>query len=64
MSEEKIGQHYLAALHQAFPGVVLDEAWQTKDQLTITVKVKLPAGSGGVSLLPAGRLAVGAVRQR
>ncbi|MDI8954317.1 DoxX family membrane protein, partial [Salmonella enterica subsp. enterica serovar Anatum] len=29
----------LAALHQAFPGVVLDEAWQTKDQLTITVKV-------------------------
>ncbi|WP_425342292.1 hypothetical protein, partial [Klebsiella pneumoniae] len=22
MSEEKIGQHYLAALHQAFPGVV------------------------------------------
>ncbi|MGU0047343.1 hypothetical protein ACVXKK_08985, partial [Klebsiella pneumoniae] len=24
MSEEKIGQHYLAALHQAFPGVVLD----------------------------------------
>ena len=39
MSEEKIGQHYLAALHQASPGVVLDEAWQTKDQLTITVKV-------------------------
>ncbi len=39
MSEEKISQHYLAALHQAFPGVVLDEAWQTKDQLTITVKV-------------------------
>ncbi|STU62632.1 formate hydrogenlyase subunit 5 [Klebsiella pneumoniae subsp. ozaenae] len=26
MSEEKIGQHYLAALHQAFPGVVLDES--------------------------------------
>ncbi|MDU4366053.1 MAG: NADH-quinone oxidoreductase subunit C, partial [Klebsiella oxytoca] len=24
---------------QAFPGVVLDEAWQTKDQLTVTVKV-------------------------
>ncbi|WP_186795102.1 NADH-quinone oxidoreductase subunit C, partial [Salmonella enterica] len=39
MSEEKLGQQYLAALHQAFPGVVLDEAWQTKDQLTITVKV-------------------------
>lgn len=39
MSEEKIGQHYLAALHRAFPGVVLDEARQTKDQLTITVKV-------------------------
>lgn len=39
MSEEKVGQHYLAALHQAFPGVVLDEGWQTKDQLTITVKV-------------------------
>ena len=40
MSEEKLGQQYLAALHQAFPGVVLDEAWQTKDQLTITVKVR------------------------
>ncbi|VEB88136.1 formate hydrogenlyase subunit 5 [Citrobacter koseri] len=39
MSEEKLGQQYLAALHQAFPGVVLDEAWQTKDQLTLTVKV-------------------------
>ena len=28
MSEEKLGQHYL-----------LDHAWQTKDQLTVTVKV-------------------------
>ncbi len=26
MSEEKLGQHYLAALHQAIPGAVLDEA--------------------------------------
>lgn len=40
MSEEKLGQHYLAALNEAFPGVVLDHAWQTKDQLTVTVKVK------------------------
>ncbi len=63
MSEEKIGQHYLAALHQAFPGVVLDEAWQTKDQLTITVKVNYPPEVVEF-LLPAGRLAVGAVRQR
>ncbi|MCA2027707.1 NADH-quinone oxidoreductase subunit C, partial [Enterobacter sp. K16B] len=39
MSEEKKGQQYLAALHQAFPGVVLEESWQTKDQITITVKV-------------------------
>ncbi|SQD02155.1 formate hydrogenlyase subunit E [Escherichia coli] len=39
MSEEKLGQHYLAALNEAFPGVVLDHAWQTKDQLTVTVKV-------------------------
>ncbi|MGS9092535.1 hypothetical protein ACQWG3_25835, partial [Salmonella enterica subsp. enterica serovar Infantis] len=29
MSEEILGQQYLAALHQAFPCVVLDEAWQT-----------------------------------
>ena len=44
MSEEKLGQHYLAALNEAFPGVVLDHAWQTKDQLTVTVKVNyLPA---------------------
>ncbi len=33
---------------------MLDEARQTKDQLTITVKVNYFAGSGGVSLLPAG----------
>lgn len=39
MSEEKKGQQYLAALHQAFPGVVLEESWQTKDQITVTVKV-------------------------
>ncbi|MBA1331012.1 hypothetical protein QQ73_07550, partial [Candidatus Endoriftia persephone str. Guaymas] len=26
----------LAALNEAFPGVVLDHAWQTKDQLTVT----------------------------
>ena len=58
MSEEKLGQHYLAALNEAFPGVVLDHAWQTKDQLTVTVKVNyLP----GVSLLQTGWLAVGAV---
>lgn len=30
MSEEKLGQHYLAALNEAFPGVVLDHARQTK----------------------------------
>lgn len=38
MSEEKKGQQYLAALHQAFPrgagGVP-----QTKDQITVTIKV-------------------------
>lgn len=39
MSEEKLGQHYLTALCQAFPGVVLEEGWQTKDQLTITIKI-------------------------
>ena len=39
MSEEKKGQQYLAALHQAFPGVVLEESWQTKDQVTVTIKV-------------------------
>src|SRR5690606_40090145 len=39
MSEEKVGQQYLAALHQAFPGVVLEESWQTKDQITVTIKV-------------------------
>lgn len=62
MSEEKLGQQYLAALHQAFPGVVLDEAWQTKDRFDYYGESKLSAGSGGVSLLPAGWVAVGAVR--
>ena len=45
MSEEKLGQHYLAALNEAFPGVVLDHAWQTKAQLTVTVKVNYQAWS-------------------
>ncbi len=38
MSEEKLGQQYLAALHQRF-GRRAGRSPQTKDQLTITVKV-------------------------
>jgi formate hydrogenlyase subunit 5 len=41
MSEEKIGQHYLAALHKQFPHAVIDEAWQTKDQITVNVKLNM-----------------------
>lgn len=50
MSEEKLGQHYLAALNEAFPGVVLDHAWQTRSANRHR-EGELPAGSGGVSLL-------------
>lgn len=60
MSEEKLGQHYLAALNEAFPGVVLDHAWQTKDQLTVTVKVNYLPEVVGFSTTNKG-LAVGAV---
>jgi len=41
MPEEKVGQNYLAALHQQFPHAVLEEAWQTRDQLTVTVKLNM-----------------------
>ena len=51
MSEEKLGQHYLAALNEAFPGVVLDHAWQTKDQLTGTW-ISIPRLSTNLVLLP------------
>ncbi len=36
--EAKTGQNYLLALREQFPHAVLDEAWQTADQVTITVK--------------------------
>lgn len=63
MSEEKLGQQYLAALHQAFPGVVLDEAWQTRDQPDHHREGQLSAGSGRIPLLQAGRVALCTVRQ-
>lgn len=37
-NSEKLGTGYLAQVRQKFPAAVLDEAWQTHDQLTITVK--------------------------
>lgn len=37
-NSEKQGTGYLAQVRQKFPAAVLDEAWQTHDQLTITVK--------------------------
>ncbi len=39
MSNEHIGQHYLAALNQQFPATVLKAEWQTRDQLTVTIKI-------------------------
>jgi Ni,Fe-hydrogenase III large subunit/Ni,Fe-hydrogenase III component G len=39
ITETKVGQHYIDALRQRFPSSVLEEEWQTKDQVTVTVKV-------------------------
>ena len=39
LAETKIGQHYIEALRQRFPSAVLEEEWQTKDQVTVTVKL-------------------------
>ncbi|XNM59821.1 hypothetical protein ACLK1S_16795 [Escherichia coli] len=54
MSEEKLGQHYLAALNEAFPGVVLDHALADQRLADCHRKGERSAGSGGVSGLQAG----------
>ena len=36
--ETRIGQNYIDGLRQKFPSAVLEEAWQTADQVTVTVK--------------------------
>ena len=36
--EFKVGQNYITALREKFPSAVIDEAWQTADQVTVTVK--------------------------
>lgn len=38
-SGEKLGAAYVANLRQKFPAAILDDAWQTRDQITVTVKV-------------------------
>ncbi|WP_413737353.1 NADH-quinone oxidoreductase subunit C [Sodalis sp. RH21] len=38
-SGEKLGATYVANLRQKFPAAILDDAWQTRDQITVTVKV-------------------------
>ncbi|KFX06648.1 hydrogenase 3 large subunit [Pectobacterium betavasculorum] len=39
-SDQKLGGNYLAQIRHKFPAVVLDEEWQTHDQLTITIKTE------------------------
>jgi len=39
LAETKTGQHYIDALRQRFPSTVLQEEWQTRDQVTVTVKL-------------------------
>lgn len=36
---EKLGAAYVARLREQFPAAILDEEWQTPDQLTITIKL-------------------------
>jgi len=36
--EIKIGRNYVDGLRQKFPSVVLEEEWQTEDQVTVTIK--------------------------
>ncbi|MET1513022.1 hydrogenase large subunit [Yersinia enterocolitica] len=38
-SGEKLGAAYVARLREQFPTAILDEEWQTPDQLTITIKL-------------------------
>ncbi|MDE1711628.1 hydrogenase large subunit (plasmid) [Chromobacterium amazonense] len=39
MNDDKLGRNYLDGLKQRFPHTVLEEEWQTADQLTVTVKL-------------------------
>lgn len=39
MNDDKLGRNYLDGLKQRFPHAVQEEAWQTADQLTVTVKL-------------------------
>lgn len=38
-SGEKLGAAYVARLREQFPAAILDEEWQTDNQLTITIKL-------------------------
>lgn len=39
MNKDRVGTEYLAALHEKFPSSILDESWQTHEQLTVTIKL-------------------------
>ena len=36
--QSRVGRNYIAGLREKFPSAVIDEAWQTTDQVTVTVK--------------------------
>lgn len=39
--ENRLGQIYIDALREKFPGAVLETEWQTRDQVTVTVKLNM-----------------------
>ncbi|MDR0806462.1 MAG: hydrogenase large subunit [Enterobacteriaceae bacterium] len=40
-NENQVGQGYVQALREKFPSTILDESWQTADQVTITIKTNM-----------------------
>jgi Ni,Fe-hydrogenase III large subunit/Ni,Fe-hydrogenase III component G len=40
-NDKKVGQVYVERLRQQFPSALLEESWQTADQVTVTVKTNM-----------------------
>ncbi|MBK5075116.1 hydrogenase large subunit [Budviciaceae bacterium CWB-B4] len=40
-NETKVGHGYVEGLRQKFPSAIIDESWQTENQVTVTIKINM-----------------------
>ncbi|QBH98165.1 hydrogenase large subunit [Limnobaculum zhutongyuii] len=40
-NETKVGHDYVEGLRQKFPSAIIDESWQTENQVTVTIKINM-----------------------